>query len=92
MGTLIYGTTSYEIEDRLLAHLKIAIAAQLRTRESFLLNWQISSVKRSGRVSVWIDASVPLQFPFGGSRAPTSIATGSTRSHARPTASAAWSR
>lgn len=36
--------------------------AKLRTRESFLLNSQIPSGQGSGRVSLWIDGSIPLQF------------------------------
>ncbi len=71
MGHLIYGSgAEYEIEDRLLAHLKIAIAAKLRLQESFLLNWTVPAEQGSGRVGLWMSPAIPLQFRFAGSRPP----------------------
>jgi hypothetical protein len=71
MGYLIYGAgAEYEIEDRALAHLKIAVVAKLRLQESFLLNWSLSPSDGSGRVSLWLSPSVPLQFRFSGSKPP----------------------
>lgn len=71
MGYLIYGAgAEYEIDDRVLAHLKIAIVAKLRLQESFLLNWAQSPSEGGGRVSVWLSPAVPLQFRFSGSRPP----------------------
>jgi len=71
MGYLIYGAgAEYEIEDRVLAHLKIAVVAKLRLQESFLLNWSLSPSDGSGRVSLWLSPSVPLQFRFSGSKPP----------------------
>jgi hypothetical protein len=71
MGYLIYGAgAEYEIEDRALAHLKIAVVAKLRLQESFLLNWSLSPSDGSGRVSLWLSPAVPLQFRFSGSRPP----------------------
>lgn len=65
MGYLIYGSaTEYEFDDRVLAHLKIAIAAKLRLQDSFLLNWVVAPERGSGRVSVWIATGIPLQFRF----------------------------
>ncbi|WP_344751167.1 hypothetical protein [Gryllotalpicola koreensis] len=41
-GVLVYaGSESYEIEDRALAHVKIAITSNLRRNENFLLNWSV---------------------------------------------------
>jgi len=71
VGYLIYGTgAEYEIEDRVLAHLKIAIVGKLRLQEPFLLNWTIPGDQGSGRMSLWISPSIPLQFRFSGSKPP----------------------
>jgi len=71
MGYLIYGSgAEYEIEDRTLAHLKIAIVAKLRLQECFLVNWTVPSEDGSGRVSIWLSPAIPLQFRFAGSRPP----------------------
>ncbi|HEY0246979.1 MAG TPA: hypothetical protein VGC45_01855 [Gryllotalpicola sp.] len=71
MGYLIYGPgTEYEFDDRVLAHLKIAIVAKLRLQESFLINWTVPSESGSGRMSLWMSPAVPLQFRFSGSKPP----------------------
>lgn len=71
MGYLIYGSAAeYEIDDRVLAHLKIAIVAKLRLQESFLVNWTVLPEMGSGRVSIWISPGVPLEFRFAGSKPP----------------------
>ncbi|MBO0982699.1 hypothetical protein [Rathayibacter sp. SD072] len=71
MGQLIYGPgTVYEMDDRTLAHVKLALTAKLRRQESFLLSWPISVDEGSGRASLWIAPSIPLQFQFSGSRPP----------------------
>ena len=71
MGFLIYGSgAEYEIDDRTLSHLKIAIVAKLRLQESFLINWTVPPEEGSGRVSLWLSPAVPLQFRFSGSKPP----------------------
>ncbi|MFC7430963.1 MULTISPECIES: hypothetical protein [unclassified Agrococcus] len=71
MGQLIYaGATEYAIDDRLLAHVKVAVAAKLRRQESFLLSWDIDLQHGSGRVSLWMSPAIPLEFKFSGSRVP----------------------
>jgi len=71
MAKLIYGASSnFEFDERTLAHLKIAITAKLRVRESFLLNWVVPSERGSGRMSLWISPDVPLTFVFNESRPP----------------------
>jgi ABC-type histidine transport system ATPase subunit len=71
MGYLIYGAgAEYEIEDRALAHLKVAVGVKLRRQESFFLNWVNSVDKGSGRISLWISPNIPLVFRFSGSRVP----------------------
>jgi hypothetical protein len=70
MGRLIYaGTTSYDIDDRMLAHLRAAAMVKLRRRESFMLSWVIDLSAGSGRVSLWVSPAIPLEFVFSGSRA-----------------------
>lgn len=65
MGYLIYGPgAEYEIDDRTLAHLKVAIVAKLRLQESFLVNWTVPPEQGSGRVSVWVAPFIPIQFRF----------------------------
>lgn len=71
MGTLVYGDSGrFDIDDRTLAHLKIAITTKLRRQESFLLNWTIPAEQGSGRVSIWLSPGVPLQFVFSVPRPP----------------------
>lgn len=70
MGTLYYAGSPYEIEDRLLAHLKIAITTKLRLGEGFLLSWPIPADRGSGRVSLWLSPAIPLDFVFRGSKPP----------------------
>ncbi|MFC7431393.1 MULTISPECIES: hypothetical protein [unclassified Agrococcus] len=71
MGHLTYaGSTQYEIEDRMLAHVKAVVSAKLRRQESFLLSWTVDAHAGSGRVSLWMSPSIPLEFRFSGSRVP----------------------
>lgn len=71
MGKLVYGAgQEYELDDRVLSHVKLAIVAKLRRHESFLLNWDVPVEQGSGRISLWISREVPLAFQFNGSRPP----------------------
>jgi hypothetical protein len=71
VGYLVYGSSAeHEVEDRALAHLKIAIVAKLRVQESFLINLTIPAERGSGRVSLWISPGIPLEFRFSGSKPP----------------------
>lgn len=72
MGTLIYGTTglTIDLEDRVLAHLQIVIVAKLRRNEGFLFTWRDSHDSGSARSSVWMHASVPLQFLYDDAETP----------------------
>ncbi|MGO4594889.1 hypothetical protein AB4Z18_13830 [Leifsonia sp. 2TAF2] len=71
MGTLEYDGKSYELEDRTLFHLQIAISTKLRRRENFFLTWPVQHEMGSGRHTVWVDNGVPLHFHYTGSRHPT---------------------
>lgn len=71
MGYLQYGNGSeYEIEDRALAHLKVAVGQKLRRQECFFVSWTNSVEKGSGRISLWVSPNIPLVFRFSGSRVP----------------------
>lgn len=71
MGILVYGGgAEFEFDDRVLAHLKIAIVSKLRLQESFLINWTLPPSAGSGRASLWISPGTPLQFRFAGSKRP----------------------
>jgi len=73
VGKLIYGGSdaSFEFDDRLLAHLRIVIVTKLRRRESFTLTWDTPLSEGSGRISLWLDANIPLRFHFYGTKEPT---------------------
>ena len=64
MGKLVYGmpSISVEFDDRLLAHLKIVIAAKLRRDESFMFTWDVAGEEVPTQSSVWLHPAIPLQF------------------------------
>ena len=72
MGSLIYGTSSIEVEfeDRVLEHLQIVIATKLRRRESFFFSWRDTPKVGDGRSSIWLDPGIPLYFKYSGGRVP----------------------
>ncbi len=72
MGKLIYNSSSREldIDDRTLAHLRVAILNKLRRSESFAMTWEHGVENGSGRTTLWLHESVPLQFVFSGNRPP----------------------
>ena len=72
MGTLYYGDsgTPIGIEDRALAHLKIAITTKLRRGESFTLSWQHADDQPRGRSTPCLPPTIPLRFVFAEPEAP----------------------
>jgi len=72
MGTFIYGQGQREVEidDRTLAHLKIVMLTKLRRNEAFAFSWSHGVESGSGRSTVWIHPTIPLEFRFYGSRRP----------------------
>jgi hypothetical protein len=72
MGYLMYGrpAEAIEIEDRTLAHVKIVILAKLRRNESFAFSFEHEVSEGSGRSTIWLHPSIPIQFKFHGSRQP----------------------
>lgn len=72
MGFLYYGNNSYaiNIDDRPLAHLKIAILSMLRAGKSVAFSFDRATDLGSGRETLWISPSSDVRFLFHGSRAP----------------------
>jgi hypothetical protein len=70
VGRLVYGTTVYELEDRLLAHLQIVVSTKLRRGENFFVSWRNKTASGSGRQSVWIDNGIHLAFEYDGAGIP----------------------
>jgi len=64
MGTLHYGSppTSFEIDDRTLAHLELVIMAKLRRRENLSLS--LVDEKTSLRQAMWISPVTTLRFAY----------------------------
>ncbi|MDR6200826.1 hypothetical protein QE374_002735 [Microbacterium sp. SORGH_AS428] len=62
MGQLYYAnaTAPVEMNDRLLAHVKVVATTKLRRQESFTLNLRGAD----GRETLWIHSSIPLRFVF----------------------------
>lgn len=73
MGKFIYNSSAREIDidDRTLAHLRVAILNKLRRSESFSMTWEHGVENGSGRTTIWLHESIPLQFVFSGNRAPS---------------------
>jgi hypothetical protein len=73
MGSLIYGPTGtrVEIDDRVLAHLKVVMLTKLRRGEGFAFSWDRGLENGSGRDTMWLNPSIGLEFQFEGSRQPS---------------------
>lgn len=73
MGYLLYGRPpeEIEVEDRILAHVKIVILAKLRRDESFSLSFEHDEADGGGRTTLWLHPSIPLQFNFDESKQPS---------------------
>ena len=63
MGSLHYGSppTSYELDDRALAHVELVVLAKLRRNESFALSLD---GPKAGRTTIWVNAASTLRFEF----------------------------
>ncbi len=64
MGAFHYGSppTSFDIDDRTLAHLELVIMAKLRRRES--LAFAITDEDSGRRQAVWISPTATLRFEY----------------------------
>jgi hypothetical protein len=70
VGKFIYGVEGFEVEldDRTLAHVKIAMFSKLRRNESFSFSWRVESAGGSGEHSIWISPASTIHFHFFGDR------------------------
>jgi len=64
MGTLFYADQAIEMDDRTLAHLKVAVVTKLRRGESFTLSWTHGDGQPVGRTTIWMHEAIPLRFEF----------------------------
>ncbi|HWR85783.1 MAG TPA: ATP-dependent DNA ligase [Rhodoglobus sp.] len=72
MGQLLYGSPPerVQIDDRVLAHLRMVTLAKLRRGEAFAMNFDFDPESGSGRSTLWVSPSSTLSFHFEGSRRP----------------------
>lgn len=71
MGTLFYADQAIEMDDRTLAHVKVAVVTKLRRGESFTLSWIHPDDQPKGRTTIWMHESIALRFEFEEAEAPT---------------------
>ena len=69
MGKLLYnsGESSFDMDDRVLAHLRIVFMNKLRRNEPFMFQVPDPNV---GTRSLWVHAAIPVAFSFSGGRNP----------------------
>lgn len=66
MGQLLFGAGStFEVEDRTLAHLETVTLAKLRRKEAFALTLEQPD---GGHATIWINPSSVLQFHYSSDR------------------------
>lgn len=72
MGFLYYGSGdhSIEIEDRALAHLKVALLSLLRAGHSVAFSHARPTTVGGGWETIWVSPSSELRFRFRGGRSP----------------------
>jgi hypothetical protein len=72
MGHLTYDShLKITFTDRMLAHLQVAIAVKLHSREGFLLSWHSDKNGDGGRSAIWIHPEISLAYKFTDQRRPT---------------------
>ncbi|GAA1002162.1 DUF7882 family protein [Subtercola frigoramans] len=66
MGKIFYGAneTCIEVEDRLLAHIKVVIINKLRRDEKFTLSWVNALGDVPGRNTIWLHPAIEIRFGF----------------------------
>jgi hypothetical protein len=69
VGKFLYnaGESSFDMDDRVLAHLRVVFMNKLRRNEPFMFHIPDASL---GTRSVWVNAAISITFAFSGSRAP----------------------
>ena len=69
VGRIIYSDnkSSVDVEDRLLAHLQVAVTTKLRRGESFTITFPHTA---AGHLCWWIAPGVPVMFHMFGTHRP----------------------
>jgi hypothetical protein len=63
VGRFLYaGETAIEVDDRLLAHLRVVILTKLRRRESLALTLDYAASEGSGHTVLWLHPAIAIQF------------------------------
>jgi hypothetical protein len=63
MGTLKYDGTTTDFEDRVLAHVQLAVIQKLRRQESFSLAW-VGPQAGGGRTTIWVHPAANITFHY----------------------------
>ena len=73
MGSLYYGTGRFavEIDDRPLAHVKVALLLLLREGYGVAFTFTPSQAHGGGRDTLWISPTTDIRFFFSGGRSPS---------------------
>ncbi len=66
MGMLHYAGDDlpHDVDDHLLAHLRVVISTKLRRSESFTLTLVHPEGSPTGRTTLWLQPAIPLRFTF----------------------------
>jgi hypothetical protein len=69
VGKFLYnaGEFSFDMDDRVLAHLRVVFMNKLRRNEPFMFQIPDANV---GSRSMWVHAAIPISFAFSGGRNP----------------------
>lgn len=72
MGSFYFGNNEYkiDIDDRALAHFKIALLSVLRKGASVAFSFSRAVSHGGGRETLWITPTSQIRFRFTGSRPP----------------------
>jgi hypothetical protein len=70
VGKLHYGNQSFEMDDRMLAHLQLIVGVKLRRGENFFMAWKAPALSGQGRRAIWVDNGIPIYFEYSGGREP----------------------
>ncbi|WP_173923468.1 hypothetical protein [Agromyces sp. Marseille-P2726] len=70
MGRLHYGNHTFEMDDRLLAHLQLIIGVKLRRGENFFMAWKTPPSSGERRQAIWIDNGAHLYFEYASGLEP----------------------
>jgi hypothetical protein len=62
LGKFVYVTGAVDLDDRLLAHIRVVTFAKFRRRESFAFTYHYDASQGSGHTVVWMHPAIPVEF------------------------------